>query len=62
LPDWEAKLAKFGNTECWLKTRVQFENAIQKLHARNALNDDFIKLGHLSQHYGKTLEQEAIWL
>jgi hypothetical protein len=62
LPDWEAKLEKFGNTECWLKTRVQFENAIQKLNARNALNDDFIKLAHLSQHYGKTLEQEAIWL
>ena len=39
-----------------------FENAIQKLNAMNALNDDFIKLGHLSQHYGKTLEQEAIWL
>ena len=62
LPDWENKLDKFGNTENWLKTRVQFENAIQKLNTRNALNDDFIKLSHLSQHYGKTLEQESIWL
>ncbi|WP_411728602.1 hypothetical protein [Methyloglobulus sp.] len=62
LPDWENKLATFGNSEIWLKTRVQFENAMQKLNALNALNDDFIRLGSLSQRYGKTLEQEAIWL
>ena len=62
LPDWENKLTKFGNTDIWWKTRVQFENAIQKLDAMNALNDDLIKLGHLSQHHGKALEQESIWL
>lgn len=62
LPDWENKLATFGNAEIWLKTRVQFENAFEKLRAMNALNDDLIKLGHLSQHHGKALEQEAIWL
>ena len=62
LPDWEAKLEKFGNTDCWLKTRVQFENAFAKLTALNALNPDFIKLGSLSQTYGKALEQESIWL
>ena len=62
LPDWENKLAKFGNTEIWLKTRVQFENAIQKLDTMNALNGDLIKLGHLSQRHGKALEQESIWL
>ncbi len=62
LPDWENKLATFGNSEIWLKTRVQFENAFEKLSAMNALNDDLIKLGHLSQHHGKALEQEAIWL
>ena len=62
LPDWENKLIKFGNTNIWRKTRVQFENAIQKLDAMNALNDDLIKLGHLSQHHGKALEQESIWL
>ena len=26
------------------------------------LYDDLIKLGALSQHYGKALEQESIWL
>lgn len=62
LPDWENKLATFGNAEIWLKTRVQFENAFEKLSAMNALNDDLIKLGHLSQHHGKALEQESIWL
>jgi len=62
LPDWENKLATFGNAEIWLKTRVQFENAFEKLSAMNALNDDLIKLGHLSQQHGKALEQESIWL
>ena len=62
LPDWENKLATFGNAEIWLKTRVQFANAFEKLSAMNALNDDLIKLGHLSQHHGKALEQESIWL
>jgi hypothetical protein len=62
LPDWENKLAKFGNAEIWLKTRVQFENAFKKLSAINALNADLIKLGHLSQYHGKALEQESIWL
>jgi len=62
LPDWENKLATFGNAEIWLKTRVQFENAFEKLSAMKALDDDLIKLGRLSQYYGKALEQEAIWL
>lgn len=62
LPDWENKLATFGNTKIWSKTHIHFENAIQKLDAMNALNNDLIKLGRLSQHYGKVLEQESIWL
>ena len=62
LPDWENKLIKFGNAKIWQETRVQFENAIQKLESMNALSDDLIKLGNLSQRYGKALEQESIWL
>jgi hypothetical protein len=62
LPDWENKLATFGNAEIWLKTHVQFVNAFEKLSTMNALNDDLIKLGQLSQRYGKVLEQESIWL
>ncbi|MDP1771246.1 hypothetical protein [Methylobacter tundripaludum] len=62
LPDWENKLAIFGNTDIWLKTRVQFENAFEMLSAMNALNADFIRLGSLSQRYGKALEQESIFL
>ncbi len=62
LPDWENKLVKFGNPEIWLKTRIQFENAIEKLSAMKALDDELFKLGHLSQLHGKALEQESIWL
>jgi hypothetical protein len=62
LPDWENKLEKFGNTEIWLNTRVQFENAFERLSAMNTLDIDFIRLGTLSQRYGKALEQESIWL
>ncbi|MDO8845612.1 hypothetical protein [Methylicorpusculum sp.] len=62
LPNWEDKLATFGNKDTWSKSRVHFENAIAKLSAMNALNDDFIKLARLSQLHGKALEQESIWL
>lgn len=62
LTDWENKLQVYGNAEVWSKTRIQFENAMQKLVNMNALNSDLIKLGQLSQHCGKALEQEAIWL
>ena len=62
MPDWENKLQKFGNAAVWQKTRSQFEKAIEQLQARKGLNDDFVKLAHLSQFYGKALEQEAIWL
>jgi hypothetical protein len=62
LQDWENKLPVYGNAEVWLKTRIQFENAMQKLANLNALDSDLIKLGQLSQRCGKALEQEAIWL
>jgi hypothetical protein len=62
MPNWEMKLALFGNAEIWQNTRVQFENAFEKLAAMNFLTADFVKLGDLSQYHGKTLEQEAIWL
>ncbi|WP_374088495.1 hypothetical protein [Methylomicrobium lacus] len=62
LPDWQDKIARFGNQGAWLKTRVQFEAAIAKLDAMQALTDDFKQLASLSQRHGKALEQEAIWL
>jgi hypothetical protein len=62
LPDWEDKLQRYGNAEVWLNTRQAFENTFQKLATLQLLNEDFIKLGQLSQRYGKVLEQEAIWL
>jgi hypothetical protein len=62
LPDWENKLAMFGNAVVWSNTRVQFEKSLEKLKAMNALSANFLRLGHLSQRYGKALEQESIWL
>jgi len=62
LPDWEIKLAKFGNSDVWQKTRIQFENALNKLADLNAETAEFNLLARLSQQYGKALEQEAIWL
>lgn len=62
LPDWISKIPQFGNPDLWRKTRTQFENALEKLQAMNALDENFISLGQLSQHYGKALEQEVIWL
>jgi hypothetical protein len=62
LADWENKLSVYGNAEVWSKTRIQFENAMQRLRTLNVLDDNFIRLGSLSQCHGKVLEQEAIWL
>jgi len=62
LSDWQDKIARFGSRDVWLKTRRQFEAAIAKLDAMQALTDDFNQLASLSQRYGKALEQEAIWL
>ena len=62
LPDWQDKIARFGSRDVWLKTRSQFEAAIAKLDAMQALTDDFKQLAALSQRHGKALEQEAVWL
>ena len=62
MPNWEAKLETFGNADVWQKTRVQFENAFEKLQTLNLQTVEFIRLGNLLQHHGKALEQEAIWL
>jgi len=62
LSDWQDKIARFGSRDVWLKTRRQFEAAIAKLDAMQALTDDFKQLASLSQHHGKALEQEAVWL
>jgi len=62
LSDWQDKIARFGSRDVWLKTRRQFEAAIAKLDAMQALTDDFKQLASLSQHHGKALEQETVWL
>lgn len=62
LPYWVSKISQFGNPDLWRKTRVQFENALEKLQAMGALDEHLIALGELSQHHGKALEQEVVWL
>ena len=62
MPDWQEKLQKFGDTTVWAKTHTQFENACHKLQAIGAMDENFQQLARLSQHTGKALEQEAVWL
>lgn len=62
LSDWQNKLVIYGDSEIWSKTRIQFENAFDKLKSLGLLDPNLIELAHLSQHHGKALEQEAIWL
>ncbi len=62
LSDWENKLIKYGDSNIWFQNRTTFENAYKILESLNLLDSNFKKLAHLSQKYGKSLEQEAIWL
>lgn len=62
LPNWQNKLVKFGDAEIWAKTRTQFENAYERLKKLGILDNDLMELARISQHHGKALEQEAIWL
>jgi hypothetical protein len=62
MANWQIKLVTYGSRVVWSKTRVQFESAMHKLEALNALDDNFIHLGELAPSFGKALEQEAIWL
>lgn len=62
LRDWQNKLVKYGDKEIWSKTRVLFENAYSNLKSSDLLDSNFMELAELSQHHGKALEQEAIWL
>lgn len=62
MPNWQEKLVKFGDAEIWASTRIQFENAFDKLSACGLLDERFKELAHLSQSHGKSLEQESVWL
>lgn len=62
MPNWQAKLASFGNREIWQDNQNLFYNAIQSLNKIDALTDEVFDLVRAMQAAGKGLEQEAIWL
>lgn len=62
MPNWQAKLASFGNRAIWQDNQNLFYNAIQSLNKIDALTDEVFDLVRAMQAAGKGLEQEAIWL
>lgn len=62
MPNWQAKLASFGNRAIWQDNQNLFHNSIQSLDKINALTDEVFDLVIAMQELGKGLEQEAVWL
>ncbi len=62
MPNWQAKLASFGNRDIWQNNHLLFHNAIQSLDKIDALTDEVFDLVTAMQELGKGLEQEAVWL
>lgn len=62
LPDWQAKLVRFGLVGLWQKTSGQFDHAIHQLDGLNALDANLRELYALARQHGKALEQEVVWL
>ncbi|MEI6709254.1 MAG: hypothetical protein WCK96_19195 [Methylococcales bacterium] len=62
MPNWQVKLALFGNRKIWQDNNLLFHNAIQSLDKIDALTDEVFDLVIAMQAAGKGLEQEAIWL
>jgi hypothetical protein len=62
MPNWQAKLASFGNRAIWQDNQNLFHNSIQSLDKIDALTDEVFDLVRAMQASGKGLEQEAVWL
>jgi hypothetical protein len=62
MPNWQTKLASFGNRAIWQNNQNLFHNAIQCLDKIDALTDEVFDLVRAMQASGKGLEQEAVWL
>jgi hypothetical protein len=62
MPNWQDKLALFGNREIWQDNHLLFFNSIKRLNKINAMTDEMFDLVVAMQELGKGLEQEAICL
>ncbi|GDY35932.1 hypothetical protein [Acidovorax sp. NB1] len=56
MPQWEAKLARYGSVQLWRDTLRHFTKAVAQLPA------PVRELTEQMQHLGMALEQEAVWL
>lgn len=62
MPNWRAKLSRYGNNELWQKTNTQFNDSAPELIKLCATETEFLELIKAMQKSGLALEQEAVWL
>lgn len=62
MPDWEQKLARYGNNDLWQKTAREFNAALPALAPLFAAEPVLKQLVIAMQTQGLALEQEAVWL
>ena len=61
MPDWEARLRKFGNNRIWQNTRKDFDAALARLEALG-MPLEVKALCQAMAAQGLALEHEAVWL
>lgn len=62
MPDWRAKLARYGNNDLWQKTQSDFQAALKGLKFVFSDEPELQQLLEAMQTQGMALEQEAVWL
>ena len=66
MPDWEAKLGKYGSNDIWLNTQSDFNTAAaylsETLSSHSPKDRSLQNLLTVIRTQGLTLEQEAVWL
>jgi len=61
MPDWDTKLAQYGNADRWRSSREQFDTA-WRIVAELSDSDQALVLMNVMAERGLGLEQEAVWL
>lgn len=62
MPDWAARLARFGSHELWLDTQREFQAALPRLEPALDADSALHGLVRAMRESARALEQEAVWL
>ena len=62
MPDWETRLARFGQNALWRKTAREFESAVSGLETILEPDAPLRRLIASMRRLALALEQEAVWL